>query len=114
VIISAEGPPAFAGMPGAEPDLAAARGVAAALGRAFDEVVKVVPTYGAYISESDFFEPDWRRAFWGSNYPRLAAVKRRYDPDGLFITHHGVGSEKWSRDGFTSVDGSGTSRARGS
>jgi FAD/FMN-containing dehydrogenase len=114
VIISAEGPPAFAGMPGAEPDLAAARQVAAALGRAFDEVVKVVPTYGAYISESDFFEPDWRAAFWGSNYPRLAAVKRRYDPAGLFITHHGVGSEEWSRDGFTSVDGSGTSRARGS
>ena len=25
----------------------------------------------------------------------------RYDPDGLFFGHHGVGSEDWSEDGFT-------------
>jgi hypothetical protein len=30
----------------------------------------------------------------------LLAVKRRYDPDGLFVVHHGVGSEEWSDDGF--------------
>jgi hypothetical protein len=104
VIISAEGPPAFAGIPGDDPELAAGRQVAAAVGRAFDEVVRVVPTYGSYISESDFFEPDWRAAFWGSNYPRLAAAKRKYDPDGLFFTHHGVGSEEWSPDGFRTLD----------
>jgi len=28
-------------------------------------------------------------------------VKRKYDPDGLFFVHHGVGSEEWSADGFT-------------
>jgi hypothetical protein len=28
-------------------------------------------------------------------------VKDTYDPDGLFVVHHGVGSERWSRDGFT-------------
>jgi len=32
---------------------------------------------------------------------RLLAVKDRYDPDGLFLVHHGVGSERWSPDGFT-------------
>jgi hypothetical protein len=42
--------------------------------------------------------PAWT-AFWG--YPQLAAVKKKYDPDGLFIVHHGVGSEEWSEDGFT-------------
>jgi len=28
-------------------------------------------------------------------------VKQRYDPDGVFTVHHGVGSEAWSADGFT-------------
>jgi hypothetical protein len=27
-------------------------------------------------------------------------VKKKYDPDGLFFVHHGVGSEDWSADGF--------------
>ena len=52
------------------------------------------------VSESNYFEPEWQRAFWGANYPRLLAVKEKYDPDGLFFVHHGVGSERWSTDGF--------------
>jgi hypothetical protein len=28
-------------------------------------------------------------------------VKKKYDPEGLFFVHHGVGSEEWSADGFT-------------
>jgi hypothetical protein len=31
----------------------------------------------------------------------LAKVKAKYDPHGLFFVHHGVGSERWSEDGFT-------------
>jgi Berberine and berberine like len=34
-------------------------------------------------------------------FPRLLRIKRRYDPDGLFTVHHGVGSEGWSDDGFS-------------
>ena len=30
-----------------------------------------------------------------------AAVKKKYDPEGLFFVYHGVGSEAWSADGFT-------------
>jgi hypothetical protein len=30
-------------------------------------------------------------------------VKTKYDPQGLFFVHHGVGSEDWSADGFTQL-----------
>lgn len=68
-----------------------------------DEVRKLVPNPGSYVSESNFFNADWQRAFWGSNYSRLLAVKNQYDPEGLFFVHHGVGSERWSADGFTKL-----------
>jgi FAD/FMN-containing dehydrogenase len=48
---------------------------------------------GSYVNETDFFEPDWQRSFWGDNYRRLLAVKQRYDPTNVFCVHHGVGSE---------------------
>ena len=80
-ILGGEGPPAFPGIPGHEPDLAAARREATEINRAMDELLKVVSTPGSYVSESDFFEKDWGQSFWGSNYPKLAAVKRKYDPE---------------------------------
>jgi FAD/FMN-containing dehydrogenase len=100
-ISGAEEQPAYPGVAGHEPDAALARRRAQAVGRAMDEVRKLVPDAGSYVSESDYFASDWKRAFWGSNYPKLAGVKAKYDPDGLFIVHHGVGSEGWSPDGFT-------------
>jgi FAD/FMN-containing dehydrogenase len=99
-IIADGGPPAFPGLPGHEPDLAAARRDAREIGKAMDELLKVVPSPGSYVSESDFFERRWQRSFWGKNHSRLAAVKKKYDPAGLFFVHHGVGSEEWSADGF--------------
>jgi hypothetical protein len=65
------------------------------------ELLKVTKDPGSYVSESDFFERTWQQSFWGSNYPKLAAVKRKHDPGGLFFVHHGVGSEEWSADGFS-------------
>jgi hypothetical protein len=69
-----------------------------------DELRKVAPNPGSYVSESNFFEPDWQHSFWGDNYPRLLAVKAKYDPTGLFFVHHGVGSEDWSADGFVRLN----------
>lgn len=94
-------PPAFPGIPGHEPDINAARKNARICAEAMRGLHRLVPGAGSYVSESDFFLKDWQHAFWGSNYTRLLAVKKRYDPDGLFTVHHGVGSEAWSADGFT-------------
>ena len=100
-ICASGGPPTFPGVKGHEPDLEAAHRAAGAVAKSMDKLLKVVDDPGSYVSESDFFDPQWRRSFWGSNYPKLAAVKKKYDPDGLFFVHHGVGSEEWSADGFT-------------
>ncbi len=100
-ILGTEGPPGYPGVSGHEPDAALAREQARALDRAMGALRKVVPDAGAYVSESNYFQTDWQQAFWGENYARLRAVKARYDPEGLFFVHHGVGSEGWSADGFT-------------
>jgi FAD/FMN-containing dehydrogenase len=100
-IIAGGGDPAWPGMPGAQPDEAAARRRAASIHGAMDELRKVAPNAGAYVSESDFFQQRWQDTYWGPNYAKLLKIKQRYDPDGLFTVRHGVGSEAWSADGFT-------------
>ena len=100
-IIAGGDGPHFPGMPGDAVDASRGRARAQAIGRAMDALLAVAPRAGSYVSESDYFLDDWQAAFWGSNYPRLARIKRKYDPDGLFFVHHGVGSEAWSEDGFT-------------
>jgi FAD/FMN-containing dehydrogenase len=61
-----------------------------------NELRTVASNSGAYVSESNFFE-----SYWGTNHARLAKIKKKYDPDGLFFVHNGVGSEQWTPDGFT-------------
>jgi FAD/FMN-containing dehydrogenase len=98
-IIATGGPPAYPGMPSPPQDYG--RKEAAKVAEASAILRRVAPGAGSYLAESDYFNPDWRAAFWGENYPRLKAAKAKYDPHGLFIVHHGVGSEHWSPDGFT-------------
>ena len=101
VISGAEGPPAYPGVPGHEPDLTAARRHADAVSNSMGEIRPLLSGGGSYVAESDFFEEAWQESSWGANYARLLAVKHKYDPDGLFFVHHGVASERWSADGFT-------------
>jgi hypothetical protein len=102
-ICGAGGPPAYPGILGHEPDEETARRDAAAVAAAMGELRKLTRRAGSYVWETDFFEPNWQDSFWGDNYPRLRAIKQKYDPEGLFFLHHGVGSEDWSADGFTRV-----------
>jgi hypothetical protein len=97
-IIGSNGPPAFPGFPA--PDLVRA-GDRSGVQAAMAALRVAAPETGAYVNECDYFQTDWQKAFWGPNYARLARIKRQYDPDGLFVVHHGVGSEDWSEDGFT-------------
>jgi FAD binding domain/Berberine and berberine like len=93
--------PGYPGIAGHEPDVAKGRKAAETVHRCMSELRAVAPKGGAYVSESNFFEKDWQEAYWGSNHARLAEIKKKYDPTGLFFVHNGVGSEQWSADGFT-------------
>lgn len=92
VIIGAAGP-GFPGVAGHEPDREASHRRRDASRAAMQFLLDATPGAGSYVNETDYFEPDWQSAFWGSNYPRLLAIKRRVDPTGLFTCHHCVGSE---------------------
>jgi FAD/FMN-containing dehydrogenase len=102
LVIIADGErPSYLGMKRPPMDLEAAHEDARKIDRAADELRRVAPQAGSYVSESNFFNQNWQQAYFGTHYPRLRAIKKKYDPEGLFFVHHGVGSEDWSADGFT-------------
>ncbi|KAF1838958.1 FAD binding domain-containing protein [Decorospora gaudefroyi] len=60
----------------------------------------ITPGSGSYINEGDAQDWEWKAAFFGSHYPRLLAVKRKYDPQGVFWAIGAVGNDEWEmRDG---------------
>jgi FAD/FMN-containing dehydrogenase len=95
--------PAYPGIPGHEPSVDKGRLAAKRIDQCVNQLRAVAGETGAYVSESNYFEKGWQQAYWGSNYSRLAEIKRKYDPHGLFFVHNGVGSEQWSADGFTKL-----------
>lgn len=56
---------------------------------------QVSPGAGAYMSESDYIEPDFTQAFWGTKYAEALRIKKKWDPRGVFYAQNGVGSEEW-------------------
>ena len=101
IIADGDETPAYPGFIRPPVDMARARARAHEIGMAAAELRRVAPRSGSYLNEGNFFNASWREEFWGNNYSKLRAIKTKYDPDGLFFVHHGVGSEDWSSDGFT-------------
>ncbi|KAJ7244489.1 hypothetical protein C8J57DRAFT_977766, partial [Mycena rebaudengoi] len=48
-----------------------------------DELRALAPNSGAYLNEAELYETDHEVTYWGPNYARLLAVKRKCDPHGL-------------------------------
>ena len=88
------------GVPGYGLDEAKLREKAAKIRGVYKRFRQIEPDTGSYSAEMNFHEEDWQAKAWGDNYARLLDIKNRYDPDGLFVGHHQVGSEYWSEDGF--------------
>jgi FAD/FMN-containing dehydrogenase len=83
----------YPGIPGHEPDVAQGRQQATLAAAAIAPLTALRDEPASYFNETDYFQDDWQTAFWGEHYARLLQVKKRYDPDGLFFVHHGVGTD---------------------
>lgn len=73
---------------------------------------KLTPGMGAYVNEVSLqpelaydnaidliqaypYEPDWQHTFWGTNYERLLAIKKKFDPQDVLWCFPCVGNEGW-------------------
>ncbi|KAK1226896.1 hypothetical protein PQX77_010112 [Marasmius sp. AFHP31] len=59
---------------------------------------KISPGSGGYLNEGDLFEPDFKDAFFGSNYDRLLSIKDKWDPDQFLYGSTAVGGDRWRAD----------------
>ena len=62
-------------------------------------LIDLAPDTGSYVNEADPYQADFRKAFWGVNYPRLLAIKRTVDPTDLLWCIACVGNERWHQVG---------------
>ncbi|KAJ7242285.1 FAD-binding domain-containing protein [Mycena rebaudengoi] len=61
------------------------------------------PHTAAYSNEADLLEPNFQTTFFGPNYAKLSSIKKKYDPNDLYIVGAGVGSERWDEWGLCQV-----------
>ncbi|KAJ6593009.1 FAD-binding domain-containing protein [Mycena capillaripes] len=69
--------------------------ISTALGSVHDfvheDMTALAPDSGAYLNEADVYESDYEYTYWGTNYERLLAIKKKYDPKGLLDCWRCVG-----------------------
>jgi hypothetical protein len=70
--------------------------VPAGVAKARRELAHVREQLGKWFGDNGFVNyldpemPDWQQAYYGANAPRLRAVARRHDPDGVFAFAQGL------------------------
>ncbi|KAK4198084.1 6-hydroxy-D-nicotine oxidase [Triangularia verruculosa] len=66
-----------------------------------DQALRDASGSGAtYVNEADPYQPNWQGHFWGSEYPRLKQIRKRWDPLGVFYSIATPGTEDWERNLF--------------
>lgn len=93
LVIAGAGGEGFPGVQGREPKEAEGEKQRTRVSAAMKLIRDATPGAGTYSNEADYFEPDWQSEFWGTNYSRLLEIKKKYDPDSIFVCHHCIGSE---------------------
>lgn len=74
IVANGQGP-AYPGIPGHEPDVLKGRTAAKAIDQCVEQLRAVAGPSGSYVNETNYFEKEWQRAFWGDNYARLRGVE---------------------------------------
>ncbi|KAJ6092072.1 FAD linked oxidase N-terminal [Penicillium canescens] len=64
-------------------------------GRMTTEWVPILTDLTPDSGQADPQQPDWKQAFFGSNYNSLHAIKTKYDPFRTFYAPTAVGSDDW-------------------
>ena len=53
------------------------------------------PEMGSYMNEANPYNVNFKTAYYGDSYERLARIKKKYDPTGSLFVLTGVGSDEW-------------------
>jgi len=56
----------------------------------FRDIMKPWSTGRAYVNYLDPYITDWKLAYYGSSYPKLASIKAKYDPSAVFKMAQGI------------------------
>ncbi|KAK5166447.1 uncharacterized protein LTR77_007990 [Saxophila tyrrhenica] len=59
---------------------------------------KQAPDTGVYMNEGDRLDPNYKQDYYGEHYDRLASIKEKVDPNGVFYCPTCVGSDEWKED----------------